>query len=421
MFIEHSAVKLLVDPSTSAIIEANFAAAQFYGYTVEELQAMNVAQINVLPPDSIARSTQEAYQRKTNFFEFQHRLASGEIRDVEIYSAPINVGGHMLLYSIIHDITKRKQAEDELRESEDKFKHIFDHSIIGKSITKLTGEVQVNQAFYEMLGYSSEEFKKYKWQEITHPEDIELTQKEINALLSGEKKSVRFEKRFIHKNGSIVWIDLSSTLRLDADGKPLYLVTDLVNITERKRVEIDLLSANKALTALHDTLREQAFRDELTGLYNRRLLFETFDRELARAKRHGYPVSVIMIDIDYFKDFNDTYGHQAGDEVLISLGTLLQNSVRQGDVACRYGGEEFLLILPSAQISDAMRRAEDICRNFQNTPIKIKERHLTSTVSAGIGIFPDHGSDATSIIKAADQALYRAKEEGRNCVRLAVP
>lgn len=315
------------------------------------------------------------------------------------------------------DITERKQAEEELRESEDKFKHIFDHSIIGKSITKPSGEVQVNQAFCDILGYSSEELQKRRWQEITHPDDVELTQREVHALLSGEKKSVRFEKRFIHKNGSIIWVDLSSTLRRDKNGNPLYLVTDLVDITERKRVETDLLSANKALTALHDTLREQANRDMLTGLHNRRYLYETIDRELARAKRQDYPVSVIMIDIDHFKNFNDTHGHQAGDEVLAALGTLLQNSIRQGDVACRYGGEEFLLILPGAQMEDAIRRAEGICRDFQNSQIKINESYLSSTVSAGIGIYPEHGNDTNSIIKAADQALYQAKEAGRNCVR----
>ncbi len=144
------------------------------------------------------------------------------------------------LVGSVHDITERKQAEDARRESEEKFKYVFDNSSVGKSITLVSGEMHANKAFCELLGYSPEELQSKKWQEITHPDDIALTQKEIDALLSGEKKSARFNKKYLRKDGSIVWADVSTSLRRDAQGKPLYLMTTLVDITERKRMEEEL-------------------------------------------------------------------------------------------------------------------------------------------------------------------------------------
>ena len=123
------------------------------------------------------------------------------------------------------DITDLKKREDNLHESEDKFKYVFDHSVAGKSFTLPSGELNVNQAFCNMVGYSAEELKHRKWQEITHPEDIELTNTANEALISGKKESMRFNKRFIHKNGGIVWADVSTSLRRDETGKPLYFMT----------------------------------------------------------------------------------------------------------------------------------------------------------------------------------------------------
>jgi PAS domain S-box-containing protein len=133
--------------------------------------------------------------------------------------------------------TARKQAEEALRESEDKFKYVFDHSVIGKSITLPSGEVHVNRAFSDMLGYSQEEVQNRKWQEITHPDDVELTQMELDSLIAGKKDLVRFNKRFIHKNGAVVWTDLSTSLRCDEQGKPVYFMTTINDITERKQAE----------------------------------------------------------------------------------------------------------------------------------------------------------------------------------------
>jgi PAS domain S-box-containing protein len=145
-------------------------------------------------------------------------------------------------------LTELKQAEESRRESEDKFKYVFDNSSVGKSITLPTGEINTNKTFADMFGYTREELQNKKWQEITHPDDIELTQRNVDQLISGEQGSVRFNKRYIHKNGSVVWVDLSSAIRHDKDGKALYFITSVIDITERKRAELALRETSEHLS-----------------------------------------------------------------------------------------------------------------------------------------------------------------------------
>ena len=158
-----------------------------------------------------------------------------------------NNGNLISIVGTILDITERKQAEEALRESEDKFKYVFDHSVIGKSLTFPSGEIHVNKAFCDMLGYSQDELENTKWQDISSPQDIEVTQSHLNMLLSGEKDSVRFVKRYIHKNGSVIWTDVGTALRRDADRKPLYFMTAINNITEMKKAEEALHNLNEEL------------------------------------------------------------------------------------------------------------------------------------------------------------------------------
>jgi PAS domain S-box-containing protein len=254
MFEKHDAIMLLIEPQSGSILDANLAAVKFYGYKKAKLCKMRIDEINVLPPEQVAAERQKALHEERNYFVFPHRLANGETRIVEVHSSPISFQEKRVLFSIIHDITERKQAEKDLLDSEDKFKYVFDHSATGKSITYPSGEINVNQAFCELLGYSAEELRSRKWQEITHPDDLELTQNKINTLLSGEKQAVRFTKRFIHKNGSIVWVDLGSTLRRDQNGKPLYMMTTLNDITALKQAEQALRESEGSVRAKLDAI-----------------------------------------------------------------------------------------------------------------------------------------------------------------------
>ena len=171
---------------------------------------------------------------------------------------------------------------------------------------------------------------------------------------------------------------------------------------------------------LRETLRQQSIRDPLTGLYNRRYMEEALQRELKRAQREKKPVAVIMFDIDHFKAFNDTAGHDAGDALLHELGALLAGTTRGGDIVCRYGGEEFLAVLPGADIGDALQHAEKLRGEAAALTVHHRGKALPNcTISLGVAVYPESAAQAGELLKAADNALYRAKEEGRNRVAQA--
>lgn len=187
-----------------------------------------------------------------------------------------------------------------------------------------------------------------------------------------------------------------------------------------------LRAANEALSQhlaeiqdLHHLLQEQAVRDPVTGLYNRRYLDETLEREVSRAKREGYPISLAMIDLDHFKLVNDTYGHKAGDEVLRVLGELLRSQAREGDIPCRYGGEEFVLVLPRMPLEVARQRAEQWRAAFGRQKIRHGDFEISVTMSVGLATYPDHAFTADALITRADKALYQAKAAGRDRLELA--
>ena len=168
---------------------------------------------------------------------------------------------------------------------------------------------------------------------------------------------------------------------------------------------------------LRTRLHAQATRDPLTELFNRRYIEDTLPRELHRALRRGAPLCVAMLDLDHFKLCNDTFGHDAGDLVLRESSRVLRENLRQSDIACRYGGEEFLLVLPDASLEDTSRRLEHIRLLFERMEIVHRGQLLTTiTFSAGVAVAPEHGSNPEDLLHAADDALYAAKQAGRNQV-----
>jgi diguanylate cyclase (GGDEF)-like protein/PAS domain S-box-containing protein len=171
---------------------------------------------------------------------------------------------------------------------------------------------------------------------------------------------------------------------------------------------------------LRAALREQSIRDPLTGLYNRRYMEEALNQQLSSLARHPDPVAIIMIDIDHFKRFNDDYGHAAGDLLLREIGQFLQSNVRGEDIACRYGGEEFILIIPDTSLETAQSRAEDLRREASQLVMQDSGQSYSGlTISLGVAIYPLHGQSKGAILRAADAALYRAKQEGRDRVAVA--
>jgi len=171
---------------------------------------------------------------------------------------------------------------------------------------------------------------------------------------------------------------------------------------------------------LRETLRMQSIRDPLTNLYNRRYMDETMHRELSRASRRGHSIGIIMMDIDHFKVFNDSYGHEAGDVILQTLGAYLLMNVRNEDSVCRYGGEEFIIIMPECTLEETVQRANELRKGAEALTISYRGTLLGGlTLSGGVAAYPRNGATFTELLQACDRALYRAKQMGRNQIAVA--
>jgi diguanylate cyclase (GGDEF)-like protein len=191
----------------------------------------------------------------------------------------------------------------------------------------------------------------------------------------------------------------------------------------RQRLAITVaehIALSLANLRLHETLRKQSICDPLTGIYNRRYMQEALDREIRRSVRSHHPIGVLVVDIDHFKRFNDTFGHDAGDTLLREMGRLLKMHVSGAEMACRFGGEEFVVVLPESTLEECQQRADQLRRAVKNMNVSHNGQPLGPlTVSVGVAIFPDHGPTAEAVFKAADLALYHAKHEGRDQVMTA--
>jgi diguanylate cyclase (GGDEF)-like protein/PAS domain S-box-containing protein len=585
LFTNNHAVMLLIDPESGQLADANTAACAFYGYSLEELKSMRISQINTLTREQVFEEMQKVRSKQQQHFFFRHRLRSGEVRDVEVYSASIDIDGKNLFYSIIHDITEKKLAEDETQRARARYYALFDQSHDAVFIIDLQGKhLEVNHRAAEMLGYTWEELLSLSELDICVVQD----QKEsvLERLLIGEQIPP-YECLFRKKNGDVISVEASVELVRDGNGAPIHIQRVVRDITERKRAEtitqlrIDLLEhavshsmdelltraldeieqltnsqisfchfvepdqktlslqswstrtlnkfcttagkglhypidqagiwvdcviqrkpvihndyaslhhrkglpdghvplirelvvpilreervvsilgvgnkpseynqgdieivsfladvtweiiqrkraeegfrqANEQLSRqlleieqLQTELKEQALRDPLTGLYNRRYLKETMTHELARCEREQTSLSVVIMDVDHFKKINDTYGHQAGDHFLEVIAALLNRHTRGSDFACRYGGEEFLLLLPGTTLQSAAKRAEELRLMCAETSIHLENKKLAITLSLGVASFPLHGSTPDEILIKADRALYGSKRDGRNRV-----
>src|SRR6267378_611945 len=195
----------------------------------------------------------------------------------------------------------------------------------------------------------------------------------------------------------------------------LFWLMTSVAVSESRGAE--LAQRNREAALLREKLQEQAMHDKLTGLYNRHYVEEWFGLELRRAQRHGRPIAAIMLDVDHFKRFNDTFGHEAGDMVLREVAGALRRSTRGSDVASRYGGEEFLVLLPECPFDAALRKAEKMLEEVAKLELQYGDKPLGPvTVSLGVAAFPDHAKESAELLRHADEALYLAKQMGRNRV-----
>ncbi|MBK8822918.1 MAG: GGDEF domain-containing protein [Anaerolineales bacterium] len=299
-----------------------------------------------------------------------------------------------------------------LKESELRYRRLFEAAQDGILILDAeTGAIaDVNPFLVNLLGYSREEFVKKKLWEVGAFKDVEASQSAFEALQ--ENEYIRYEDLPLKmKNGRLIQVEFVSNVYLVNHKKVIQC--NIRDISERKHAE-DALLKSEAL------LREQSVRDFLTGLFNRRYLEETLERELLRAARKQLTLGLIMLDVDGFKGYNDTRGHAAGDAILRELGRLLLTHVRGEDIPSRFGGDEFMIILPDTSREVSRQRAEFLGSRASDFSLEFEGQTLEPiTLSFGVAAFPQDGCTSSEILKAADTALYRAKSEGRGRVMIA--
>lgn len=323
--------------------------------------------------------------------------------DIDVTSVPIlrdeQIVGAVVVFD---DITSRKKTEQALRASEKSFREIIEFAPIGMAIVSVEGRfIKVNQALSNIVGYSSDELVIRTFQEITYPDDLSDDLNYVQQLLSGKIYSYQMEKRYIRKDKTIVWVQLSVSLFRDEDNTPQYFIAQIEDITERKQH--------------HEEVEHEANFDALTNLPNRRMLLSKLHQALANAERYQHLMALLFLDIDHFKNINDTLGHDAGDTILKEVALRLTNCLRQSDTVSRQGGDEFVIILPELKHQDdAELVAQKVLNSFLK-PININGIDIVVSTSIGVAVRVEQiPISVADLMKRADKAMYEAKGAGRN-------
>jgi len=399
MFEKNRAIKLVIDPCNGQIIEANEAAVLFYGYSFEQLTSMAISEINTLSENEVFEEMQTAKKEERLFFNFQHKLASGELRDVEVYSGPIEIGEKTLVYSIIQDVSKRSDAERALKMTEQQLRDLLNHATAVIYMKDMEGRYLCINQHYETIF-------KVKEADIINKTDFELFPEHIAHVLKKNdqqvidtKAAIEIEEVVPLNNCDRIYHSVKYPL-INEEGE-IYAVCGIsTDITERKMVEQKML--------------HQAHFDMLTNLPNRLLALDRLSQLLEEAKRSKEHVAVLFLDLDDFKKINDSLGHDVGDKLLIEAAERLSSVVRSEDTVGRLGGDEFIVLLGGlSKGADAGPVIESLLLQFRDAFI-IEGRQLILTASIGISVFPDDGQSSTDLLRCADTAMYQAKHAGRN-------
>ncbi|HLP98692.1 MAG TPA: bacteriohemerythrin [Sideroxyarcus sp.] len=301
-------------------------------------------------------------------------------------------------------LKERVRADALLMEGEKRFRTMFEHTALPIVRNALNGEfIEVNDAWCNMFGYGREEVlsQHLTWQQISHPDDVESSLVLVKKLLAQEIEDFRMEKRYIRKDGKVLWGVLQVSLVRDEHGAPEYFISAIQDITERKQVE--------------QQISFMAYHDKLTGLPNRALFFDRLSQAMSQARRNGKHVALLYLDLDGFKPINDEFGHEAGDAVLRMVAQRLLACVRGVDTVARLGGDEFAVILGGLENpAEVENIAGKILQAFAQDMTLPDGTECNIGVSIGISLFPDDSNEMDRLLASADTAMYDSKHSGKN-------
>ncbi len=353
--------------------------------------------------------------------EFVFRRKDNSQFEGTISAKIINIDAVNHIISVVRDISERKRTENALIESEEKYRSILNASPDDITITDLTGKILIiSPVAKKMFGYEADfnNFVGMQLLDFIVPEDVERAKVQIQKLhLEGVRSSNEY--RGLRQDKSVFDIEVNSGFVYNAKGQPDKMVFIVRDVTKRKLVESQIQKLIQQLEVEKNMAVINSITDSLTGLYNRRYFDKTLKTEYHRLMRSGTALSLIMLDIDHFKKFNDTYGHMAGDKCLQMIASTLKMSVeRAADMVSRYGGEEFIAILPETNENGARILAERIRNAIENLAVSHDSSETSKYLTVSVGVvtvYPMDGLSPDSILKLVDDALYDAKRNGRNC------
>jgi len=429
ILLDYAPMAVVVWQDNETITEWNQTAERTFGWTSDEALGKNLFDLMV-PENHISKTRKDIQQGlltgQTAPFLHPNITKEGKTILCAWSNARYrdNKGRSLGIISIAQDITEQTRTADALSESERRYRTLMEIAPFPVMVSRISDSSVVfcNHRASERLGLGSADtqglYAPHFWEK---PEDraafiAELMEKGFVFDREVQMRSIK---------GHNFWALLSAIL-IAKPGDASEAFVSFNDVNERKHSVLALQQMNMDLQLrlveiedLQQQLQEQAIRDSLTGLYNRRYLADTLEREVARARREGHPLALVIIDLDHFKQLNDSFGHQAGDTVLKIIAEQLMTDIRTEDLACRYGGEEFLIMLPGMGLDTAIEKAESWRKEFAELAPEISGKPVRITASFGVAIYPEHGTEPEDLIHAADTALYIAKRKGRNRVETA--
>jgi diguanylate cyclase (GGDEF)-like protein/PAS domain S-box-containing protein len=378
---------------------ANNAVSSLFGYKVKEIINQSFAPFIV--PEDLKTSLKffnMSVKGQANTYECRIYDKKAKHRDIRVTNIPIYINGKVNgVYAILKDISDQKKTQKNLVEAEMRYRSIVENTQIGVYIFQERSVIYVNPRLCEITGYDRDELLGLKLKGYIVPEDIPIVRENIQRLTRNEDIGYIHPFRVTRKDGSIVTLEIHGS-KIDYNGCTAIMGT-LIDITERINSE--------------RIIKHMAYHDQLTGLPNRYLLQEELGEAITVSNSNKKKFALLFLDLDRFKIVNDTIGHDMGDKLLIEITKKLKNCMDPDDIISRYGGDEFVLLLPDTNLVKAGETARKIITNL-STPFPLIHQEILITPSIGISLFPEHGADYDELIKNADLAMYHAKSLGKN-------
>lgn len=405
----------IIEPQTSRIIDANTCAWQDLGMSREQLLQHSVISLQqaVENEEHWAQIADRIMANHPRAFTFigRHYHQQGRFFPVEVYTSVIEIEGRQLFLSMARNLDRTSSQREDFRTNDARLTYALNEASDGLwDWDRKTGETFFSPQLKRMLGYLPDEMEPHveTWIESLHAEDKDRVMALMNAHIDDQTDSYEAEYRFRCRDGHYIWVrDRGRVCQRDADGYAVRVVGMCHDITRSKELET--------------LLRSQASYDHLTGLLNRRAGYLHFSQQLSYAQRYQQQLTLCLIDLDHFKNINDSFGHLVGDGVLKHFAALMGRALRQSDLLMRWGGEEFLLLLPNTDIDNAVQLLSKLKKKLSDHPAQLEGKEIYFTFSAGL-VSAALGTKVESLddlIKCADNALYSAKDEGRNLIMVS--